>query len=183
MSHLGPPVLRDPQPTAFAALVRSITFQQLAGRAAAAIHARLLARLGGTADPGLALALGEEAYREAGLSSAKTASIRDLAGKVLAGEVRLESLDGMDDEEVIAELIKVRGVGRWTAEMFLIFQLRRPDVWPAGDLGVRRGLGIIQALDRPPKPAEMSALGDPYRPWRSIAAWYCWRATEVLVPD
>jgi DNA-3-methyladenine glycosylase II len=118
--------------------------------------------------------------RAAGLSGAKVASLRDLSAKVLDGTVVLEPrrLARLGDDDIVARLSSVRGIGRWTAEMFLIFQLRRLDVWPTGDLGVRRGYGL--AWDVPmPTPKQLEALGEPFHPYRSIVAWYCWRAAEL----
>jgi DNA-3-methyladenine glycosylase II len=169
-----------PTETHFGTLVRAITFQQLAGPAARAIHGRLIAALDGDISPERLLALPEEALRGAGLSGAKTASLRDLAAKVLDGTVVLESrrLAHLSDDEIVTQLSSVRGIGRWTAEMFLIFQLRRLDVWPTGDLGVRRGYGL--AWDVPmPTPKQLDALGERFRPYRSVVAWYCWRAAEL----
>lgn len=164
----------------FAALVRSITYQQLAGRAAATIHGRLVAALEGAVEPAALLSLGDDQLRSAGLSANKTAALRDLASKVLDGTVELEPrrLAREPDEEVIARLTSVRGIGEWTAHMFLLFQLRRLDVWPTGDLGVRRGFGLAWSI---PMPAakEMAALADHLRPYRSVVAWYCWRACEL----
>ncbi len=183
MQALGPPRLRPPLEGPFADLVRAITFQQLAGRAAAAIHARLVARLpGGVTAPGI-LGLPVEALRASGLSAAKVAAIRDLAARVMEGALRLESLVCLPDEEVVASLVQVRGIGRWTAEMFLIFSLRRLDVWPVGDQGVRRGYATIHGLASPPRPGELLELGEQYRPYRTVAAWYCWRAVETLLPE
>ncbi|HUZ88490.1 MAG TPA: hypothetical protein VMU49_01535 [Candidatus Acidoferrales bacterium] len=179
MARIGPPLIRPAQAGYFEALVRSITFQQLAGRAASAIHARFVAELPGGVDPESVLALPEERFRAAGLSGAKTASIRDLATRFQDGTVPATGLEAHSDTDLVERLSSVRGVGRWTAEMFLIFQLRRPDVWPVGDLGVRRGYGLIHGRAEPPTVAEMASLGEPYRPWRTLAAWYCWRATEV----
>jgi DNA-3-methyladenine glycosylase II len=179
----GPPTIRPPQENGFAALVRAITFQQLAGRAASAIHGRFLAAMPDGLTPEAVLALPEPAFRAAGLSGAKTASIRDLAAKVADGTVPLGDLDPLGDEEIIERLSRVRGIGRWTAEMFLMFQLRRPDVWPVDDLGVRKGYALIHRLGDPPKPRELEQLGDAYRPYRTVAAWYCWRAAETIVPD
>ncbi len=176
----GPPRLREPHGTHFEALVRSILYQQLAGSAAAAIHGRLVAAVDGEVVPERILALPPETLRGVGLSANKAASISDLAAKVLDGTVVLDprGLAGESDDEVVARLCAVRGIGRWTAEMFLLFQLRRLDVWPTGDLGVRRGYGL--AYDIPmPTPKQLEALGDPLRPYRSIAAWYCWRACEI----
>ncbi len=174
------PVLRAPHDTHFEALVRSILYQQLAGKAAAAIHGRLIAAVDGVVEPERIIALPADTMRAAGLSGNKAASIHDLAAKVLDGTVVLDSrkLARESDEEVITRLSSVRGIGQWTAEMFLMFQLRRLDVWPVGDLGVRRGYGLAHDVPMP-SPKELEALGEPYRPYRSIAAWYCWRATEV----
>jgi DNA-3-methyladenine glycosylase II len=183
IAAVGPPELRPPLESPFASLVRSITFQQLAGRAAAAIHGRFVAALAGGVTPEGVLALPEPAFRAAGLSGAKTASIRDLAAKVVDGTVPLDELDALSDDVIVERLSRVRGIGRWTAEMFLIFHLRRPDVWPVDDLGVRKGYGLMHGLLVTPKPRELLALGEPYRPYRSTAAWYCWRAAETVVPS
>jgi len=180
---VGPPVLREPQPDAFAALVRSIVFQQLAGRAASAIHQRFLAMLPNGLSPQNVLTLPPEVLREAGLSGAKAASILDLATKVGDGTVPLEDAEALADEELITRLATVRGIGRWTAEMFLIFHVRRPDVWPVDDLGVRKGYAKAHGLDLLPPPKALMALGDPYRPWRTVAAWYCWRAVDTVLPE
>lgn len=177
---VGPPRFRPPHDTHFEALVRTVVYQQLAGRAAAAIHGRLVAALGNAVTPESLLALEPEALRAAGLSGSKAATLTDLASKVLDDTVVLEPrrLGRESDEEVIERLSTVRGIGRWTAQMFLMFQLRRLDVWPTGDLGVRRGFGL--AWDMPmPSPKELEALGDSFAPYRSVAAWYCWRACEV----
>ena len=176
----GLPRLRARQGTHFEALVRSIVFQQLAGSAASAIHGRLVALLDDAVEPESVLALSAEAMRGVGLSGNKAASIRDLASKVVDGTVVLDArgVARESDEEVIERLSTVRGIGRWTAEMFLLFQLRRLDVWPTGDLGVRRGYGLAHGVPMP-SPKELGPLGDVYRPYRSVAAWYCWRACEV----
>jgi DNA-3-methyladenine glycosylase II len=175
-------MLRPPLEGYFAALVRAIAFQQLAGRAAAAIHGRFLENFGNGLTPEAVLALPEPAFRSAGLSGAKTASIRDLAAKTLDGTVPLAGLEGYSDDEIVERLSRVRGIGRWTAEMFLIFQLRRLDVWPVDDFGVRKGYAIAHGLTSLPKPKELAALGDLYRPYRTIAAWYCWRANDTVLP-
>jgi DNA-3-methyladenine glycosylase II len=180
LDAVGPPRFRKPLDTHFAALVRSVTYQQLAGPAAAAIHGRLLAALGGDLTPEGMLALSSEALRAAGLSGNKAASLRDLSTKVLDGTVVLDSrgLSREGDEEVITRLSSVRGIGRWSAEMFLMFQLRRLDVWPTGDLGVRRGYGLAWGIPMP-TPRQLEPLGDPFRPYRTVVAWYCWRASEL----
>jgi DNA-3-methyladenine glycosylase II len=160
--------------------VRAITHQQLAGAAARTIHGRLVAALDGQVTPQQLLGLSTEAMRAAGLSANKTASLRDLAEKVLDGTVVLEEkgLARESDEEVISRLTSVRGIGRWTAEVFLMFQLRRLDVWPVGDLGVRKGFGLAWQIPTP-APKQLLVLGEPYRPYRSVVAWYCWRAIDL----
>ena len=167
----------------FGELVRAICFQQLAGAAARTIHGRLLALFDGAdPDPARLLALPVESLRGAGLSASKAASVRDLAEKVVAGDVELDRMGRLADEQVVAELTLVRGIGRWTAEMFLMFQLGRLDVWPVGDLGVRKGFGVLHGALEPPSALELEDLGDPLRPYRSVAAWYCWRALETTLP-
>ena len=176
----GPPQFRRPQDSHFAALVRAITYQQLAGAAAAAIHGRLITALGNEVEPDRLLALPDEALRGAGLSANKAASLRDLAAKVLDGTVVLSPrlVARVPDEEVVARLSSVRGIGTWTAQMFLMFQLRRLDVWPTADLGVRRGYGLAWKVPMPTA-RQLEPLGDPFRPYRSVVAWYCWRAVEL----
>ena len=178
---LGPADLRRGRPrrTHFAELARAICYQQLAGPAARAIHGRLEAALGGTPTPEGVLALPPESLRAVGLSANKTASIRDLAEKVESGEVELDRVARLSDDEIVRELMLVRGIGRWTAEMFLMFQLGRLDVWPVDDLGVRKGYAILFDLPVPPAPKVLEPLGDPLRPYRSLAAWYCWRASDT----
>lgn len=166
---------------AFAALARAIVFQQLAGRAAAAIHARFVALYAGRPTPAAVAATPLEALRGAGLSAAKAASIKDLAAAVLEGRVPLRRLAALADDEVVARLTTVRGIGPWTAHMFLIFTLTRPDVWPVTDLGVRAGFARLHALEALPSPAALDAAGEAYRPYRSIAAWYCWRVMDAGV--
>jgi DNA-3-methyladenine glycosylase II len=176
----GLPRLGRRTETHLGALVRAIVYQQLAGRAAAAIHGRLLAALGGDPRPEALLALSDEQMRAVGLSRNKMASLRDLAAKVLDGTVVLSprGLARESDDEIVARLSAVRGIGPWTAEMFLLFQLRRLDVWPVGDLGVRRGYGLAWQVPEPTA-KELKPLGEPFRPYRSVAAWYCWRAAEL----
>jgi DNA-3-methyladenine glycosylase II len=180
IADAGPPRMRPPQASHFEALVRAVVYQQLAGRAAAAIHGRLVAALDGDVQPHPLMALSDADLRAVGLSANKTATLRDLATKVLDGTVVLSSrgLAQETDEEVVTRLSSVRGIGRWTAEMFLMFQLRRLDVWPTGDLGVRRGFGLAWKIPMP-GPRDLEPLGEPFRPYRSIVAWYCWRAVEL----
>jgi DNA-3-methyladenine glycosylase II len=178
--------LRPEAESPFEALLSAIVFQQLAGAAARTIHGRVVTVLGGVVAPESVLAAKPEALRAAGLSANKLAAIIDLAAKFVDGTVPVHDLDGLSDDEIVERLVTVRGVGRWTAEMFLLFQLRRPDVWPVDDLGVRNGWGRIHDLSSPPTPKELAPLGDPLRPYRSTAAWYCWRAVApvpvVVVP-
>jgi DNA-3-methyladenine glycosylase II len=176
----GPIRIRPPHDSHFAALVRAITYQQLAGAAAAAIHGRLVTALDGVVEPAALLALPDDALRGAGLSANKMASLRDLAARVLDGTVVLDPrrLARESDDEVVTRLTTVRGIGEWTAQMFLIFQLRRLDVWPTGDLGVRRGYGLAWGIPTP-TPKELEGRGEELRPFRSVAAWYCWRAAEL----
>jgi DNA-3-methyladenine glycosylase II len=179
---VGPLKLRDPVDDSFAALVRSITYQQLAGAAAAAIHGRFLNLFGGTLSPAAVLALPELTMRSAGLSGSKTAAIMDLARKVEDGTLPLHDVEKRSDDELVERLVQVRGIGRWTAEMFLIFQLRRLDVWPVDDFAVRKGWAIAHKLKDLPSPRALQAEGDRFRPYRTIAAWYCWRATDTVLP-
>ncbi|GAC1656204.1 MAG: DNA-3-methyladenine glycosylase [Candidatus Dormibacteraceae bacterium] len=176
-------VLGRRQSDYFNALVRAIVYQQLAGKAAAAIHGRFLALFGGEPQPAAVLAAADEKMRGAGLSNAKLVAIRDLAGKASDGTVPLDRLDQLPDSEIISRLSAVRGIGRWTAEMFLIFQLGRPDVWPVDDLAIRRGYALIHRLPDWPKPKALDALGEIYRPYRTAAAWFCCRTSDVALPD
>jgi DNA-3-methyladenine glycosylase II len=180
VDETGLPRLGARTETHFGTLVRAIVYQQLAGAAAAAIHGRLIAAMNGDATPERLLSLSDETLRAVGLSRAKVASLRDLAAKVLDGTVVLEPrrLRALSDEDLTARLSSVRGIGKWTADMFLIFQLRRLDVWPTGDLGVRRGFGLAWGIPTPTA-KELEPRGDPFRPYRSVVAWYCWRAAEL----
>jgi 3-methyladenine DNA glycosylase/8-oxoguanine DNA glycosylase len=163
----------------FGALVRSITFQQLAGNAARAIHARVRATVPGNFTPAALLAVPDETLRAAGLSGNKLLALRDLSAKVIDGSVDLDK-SARPDDEIIASLVTVRGIGRWTAEMYLMFELRRLDVWPVDDLGVRQGYGVAWHLDPPPSAKELAPLGDRFRPYRSIVARYCWEAVALF---
>jgi len=169
---------RDPDGP-FGALVRAIVFQQLAGAAAQAIHGRVRAAVGELTPESLN-ATSDEALRAAGLSGAKLASLRDLSAKVLDGTVMLTRTSRRSDDELIARLTTVRGIGRWTAEMYLMFQLRRLDVWPVDDLGVRQGYGLAWGLDPAPTAKQLEPLGDRFRPYRSVVARYCWAAVPLL---
>ena len=166
----------------FAELARMICYQQLAGAAARTIHGRFEALFDGHPTPDAVLATPDTTLRGAGLSAAKAASIRDLAVRVDAGEVKLARMGRLPDDEVVRELTLVRGIGRWTAEMFLMFQLGRPDVWPVDDLGVRKGFSLIYGLPEMPRARDLDPLGESFRPYRSVVAWYCWRAVDTVVP-
>ncbi|MEM1056037.1 MAG: DNA-3-methyladenine glycosylase 2 family protein [Bacteroidota bacterium] len=162
------------------ALVRAITYQQLSTKAAGTIHGRVLDLLGEEPTPEAILAQTDETLRSCGLSRQKTAAVQDLAR--LAQDVIVPTrteLAAMPDEEVIQRLVTVRGVGVWTARMFLLFTLGRPDVWAPGDLGLREGLRVMLGAEERPTPKEFEVAGEPFRPWRSVASWYLWRATEL----
>ena len=176
----GLPSFPKPTETPFEAIVRAITYQQLAGGAARAIHGRLIGALDGEVTAARLAVLPDEALRAAGMSRNKAASLRELAAKVLDGTVKIEprQLARESDKDVAARLTSVRGIGKWTAEMFLMFQLRRLDIWPTGDLAVRRGYGLAWGVPTPTA-RELDALGEVYHPYRSVAAWYCWRAAEI----
>ena len=163
----------------FAALARAIVFQQLAGRAAQAILGRVIDAAGGHLSPETLSLTSDEALRAAGLSANKLASLRDLTGKVLDGTIDFGRLAPQSDDAIIERLTSVRGIGTWTAEMFLMFELRRLDVWPVDDLGVRQGYGLAWGIDPPPTPKPLLALGEPFRPYRSILARYCWEAVAL----
>lgn len=165
----------------FESLARNIIYQQLHGNAAAAIHQRLLNLFGsGRLAPQAVIETPEEVLRGAGLSTAKTLAIKDLAAKTLDGTVpTLLRLRRMDDEEIIERLTAVRGIGRWTVEMLLIFRLGRPDVLPTGDFAVRKGFMVVYGLPEQPRPKELEAYGEKWRPYRSVASWYLWRASEA----
>jgi DNA-3-methyladenine glycosylase II len=164
----------------FEALVQAIVYQQLAGAAARAIHGRLIAALPDGVEPEALLGLSDAELRTVGLSAAKVLSLRDLATKVLDGTVVVapRRLARLSDDEVIERLTTVRGIGPWSAHMFLIFQLRRLDVWPVGDFGIRHGYGLAWKIPTPTQ-RELEPLGDPFKPYRTVLAWYCWRAVEL----
>lgn len=164
----------------FASLTGSIVAQQVSGAAAATIHGRFAALFpGGVPDAASVGGLSDVALRGAGLSRAKVAAIRDLAAHVVAGTLPLDRVRVLPDEEVIRALVDVRGIGRWTAQMFLMFRLGRLDVWPVADLGVQKGVQAIRRLRSRPDPVAVERHGERWRPFRSVAAWYCWRAVEL----
>ncbi len=175
-----PPRVRPRQPSTFASLGRAIAHQQLSGRAAETIWGRVRALFrGAEPEAGALLGLRAQRLRGAGLSAAKVAALRDLAAHVVRGDLDPPGLARLPDPEVLLRLTRVRGIGPWSAQMHLMFALARPDVWPTGDLGVRKGVGLWKGLVEPPTPRALEALGEPYRPCRSVAAWYAWRALEI----
>jgi DNA-3-methyladenine glycosylase II len=166
---------------AYGALLRAIVGQQLSTKAARTIYLRVLDLFGGqTPTPEQLLEAREEDLRGAGLSGRKTEYIRDLASHVLAGELELDRLGELGDEEVIEEIVAVRGLGRWTAEMFLIFHLQRPDVLSGGDLGIRKAIQIEYGLEEMPPPARVIEIGEPWRPHRSLASLYLWESLAAV---
>lgn len=162
----------------FANLARSIAFQQLNGRAAQTIWGRVEVLVDGDVSAGRILSVSPERLREAGLSGSKVVSLLDLAEHVDDGRLRLERIGRLADVEVVERLTDVRGIGPWTAQMFLMFTLRRPDIWPTGDYGVRSGFGRAFRNGSMPTPRELEVEGERFAPFRSVAAWYCWRAAD-----
>jgi DNA-3-methyladenine glycosylase II len=179
IAEVGPYVVeyREPQ---FESLVRSIVYQQLNGKVASVIFARLKAAAGGeTVTPAGIMKLRPDRMRKLGLSAAKTLYIRELAKHTRRGTVVFEGLVDLDDEGVVAHLTQVKGIGVWTAHMFLMFALRRPDVLPTGDLAIRAAMKKAWGLEELPKPAEMEGIAAGWRPYASVACWYLWRSLDV----
>jgi DNA-3-methyladenine glycosylase II len=168
----------------FQALARTIIFQQLAGRAAAAIYMRFVALFPGKSfpTPDQVLACSDEDLRKAGLSRQKALYLRDLAEHVANKSLNFHRFARMSDDEIIAELTRVKGIGRWTAEIFLMFNLGRPDVLPLDDLGLRIAARKAYGLASLPSRRELEAMGERWRPYRSAAAWYLWQSTRIVLP-
>jgi DNA-3-methyladenine glycosylase II len=166
----------------YGALLRAIVGQQLSVSAARSIHGRLTNRYGGrTPSPAELLADDPDELRAAaGLSRAKVVFLRDLAERLESGALHLDDIEHVPDDEVTRRLVEVKGVGQWTADMFLLFHLGRPDVLPVGDLGIRRAAMIAYRLGKLPQPARLVTLARPWRPWRSVASWYLWASLRVL---
>ena len=164
----------------FCGLVEAIVSQQLSTRAAATIYGRLRALMpgDGVPTPAALLPLSDDALRGVGLSRQKTGYMRDLSRKILDGSVKTDALADMTDEEIIAELTKIKGIGRWTAEMILIFRLARPDVLPVGDLGIVKAIQRAYGLRKIPDVKRMQKIAEPWRPYRSVASWYLWASLE-----
>ena len=172
------------RPDRFHALVQAIIFQQLAGRAAQTIFDRFVNLVGGGSfpTPEKLLEASDEVMRSAGLSRGKMSYIRDLATHVNNRTLNFHRHSRMTDDEIIADLTKVRGIGRWTAEMFLMFNLHRPDVLPVDDLGVRNAVGRLYAMSEPPPPKELREFGERWRPYRTVASWYLWQSLNIVTP-
>jgi DNA-3-methyladenine glycosylase II len=166
---------------AYGALLRAIVGQQLSTKAARTIYLRVLDLFdGATPSPEQLLTAREEDLRAAGLSGRKTEYVRDLAAHVLGGELELDRLDQLGDEEVIEEIVAVRGLGRWTAEMFLLFHRERPDVLSGGDLGIRKAIQVEYDLAEMPPPTRVLEIGEPWRPYRSLASLYLWESLAAV---
>src|ERR1700726_1552886 len=181
IDRAGPYAIR-PRPERFHSLVQAIIFQQLAGPAAQTIFDRFVKAVGGKRfpTPALLLAASDEVLRGAGLSRGKMSYIRDLATHVNNRTLNFHRPSRMTDDEIIADLTRVRGIGRWTAEMFLMFNLHRPDVLPVDDLGVRNAVARVYAMSSPPPPKELREFGERWRPYRSVAAWYLWQSMRIV---
>ena len=163
----------------FSALVRAITFQQLSTKAATTIYNRMAALMpAGVPTPAGFAALSDDELRAAGMSRQKTAYLRDLCEKVVSKKIDLDTLESLSDDEVIAALVTIKGIGRWSAEMFLIFRLLRPDVLPVGDLGIVTAVQKAYRLRKKPTADRLRRMGEAWRPYRSIASWYLWRSLD-----
>ena len=181
IDRIGPCRL-EPHPDRFGALVRSIISQQISSKAAASINRRLVAMGGEPHQPTRLIELGEASLRTVGLSRAKARYVLNLAEAVASGQVPLDEFDDSWDDQAITEaLTAVKGIGVWTAEMFLIFALNRPDILPASDLGVRVALRDRHGLAELPRPRDCHALAEPWRPYRTIASWYIWKGTDTPI--
>ena len=168
-----------PKGDEYGALLRAIVGQQLSVKAAGTIYGRVLEIFGGQVPTARQLLDAEEAdLREAGLSGRKVEYLKDLAAKVLSGELELHRFAEMADEDIVAELVAVRGLGLWTAQMFLMFHLERPDVLPVGDLGIRNAVRDAYGLSAPPGPAELEQIAEPWRPYRTLACLYLWESLD-----
>ena len=174
--------LRD-QGSHFDAIARSIVFQQLSGKAAGTIHSRFEGLYGGRSPlPSELTATTDERLRAAGLSRGKAAYLKDLAARAVSGELPVETLHELSDEEIILALTRVKGIGRWTAQMFLMFRLGRPDVLPDLDLGIQKGIQKAYRLRKLPSPERVKKIGAKWAPYRTIASWYLWRLLDAPTP-
>lgn len=184
IERVGPYRLRPrAEGTHFDAVARAVVYQQLSGKAAGTIYGRLLARYGGRPPaPEELLRTPDEALRAVGLSRQKLGYLKDLAGRAVSGEIDFERLHELDDAAIVAALTRVKGVGVWTAQMFLMFRLGRPDVLPTLDLGIQNAVKRAYRLRARPTPAKIEAIGRRWSPWRTVACWYLWRSLDVGTP-
>jgi len=172
-------LVRSRREDPFIAAIEAIVWQQLSTKAAATIYARFLALFpGGPPTPAAVLAAPEAALRGEGLSRAKVSYLRDLSARVLDGTVPIHDLDHLPDAEIVTILTTVKGIGRWSAEMFLMFRLHRPDVLPVGDLGIVNAIRRAYNLRKPPTPDRIRRIGDAWKPYRSVACWYLWQSLD-----
>lgn len=177
--HRGRSLLDAPVVDPFSALVRTITAQQISTKAAATIHGRLVALMpGGVATPDALQSITDEQLRTAGLSRQKCVYLRDLGEKVASGLLPVHTLADLPDDDVVEAIVKVKGLGRWSAEMFLMFRLRRPDVLPVDDLGIVTAIQRLYGLRKRPKPDRIRKIAESWRPYRTVACWYLWRSLE-----
>lgn len=179
VQRFGPCELPPRRASACASLTRTIISQQLGTGAARTIHGRFQAACGGRVTPDAVLSLPEATARAAGLSGAKWSAIQAVAEALRSGALSPRRLARLDDEAARAELTAIRGLGPWSADIYLLFHLRRPDVWPVGDLGVRKGYALAWGLDETPTARELETLGERLAPHRSVVAWYCWRVLDA----
>ncbi|HET9361488.1 MAG TPA: DNA-3-methyladenine glycosylase [Vicinamibacterales bacterium] len=163
----------------FRALIHAIIAQQLSTKAAATIEARFAAMFDGSPTPAAIARVSDEQFRSVGLSPQKLRYVRDLCVHLLDGSLDLDSLEHLTDEDVVAALTSVKGIGRWTAEMFLMFRLHRPDVLPVGDLGIVKAVKQAYRLRSRPTPARITKIGEMWRPYRSVACWYLWASLDA----
>jgi len=178
IGRIGPYRIEYREPR-FETLVRSVVYQQLSGKVARVIFDRLAGAAGdGEMTPASILRLTPQRMRKLGLSQQKTSYIRDLAAKARDRQVDFDALPAMPDDAIIESLTRVKGIGVWTVQMFLIFALRRPDVMPSADLGIRKAVHLAYGLAEMPRPAEVDRLSLPWRPFCSVASWYLWRSLE-----
>jgi DNA-3-methyladenine glycosylase II len=172
-------ILDGPAMDPFSALVRTITSQQLSTKAAATIHRRILELMpAGVATPEALERISDDQLRAAGLSRQKIAYVRDLARHAVSGDLPLHTLNALSDDDVIAAITRVKGLGQWSAEMFLMFRLRRADVLPVDDLGIVTAVQRLYGLRKRPKPDRLRKIAEPWRPYRTVACWYLWRSLE-----
>ena len=178
VERVGPLRLRRQTCTPFESLARAIVYQQLSGKAAATIYGRVAALCGGAPSPETLASASDASLRGAGLSGQKLSYLRDLTARVARRELDLDGIARHRDDAIVEQLVAVKGIGRWSAEMFLIFRLNRPDVLPVGDLGVRKAVQRAYGLRKLPDPERVTKIAEAWRPWRTAATWYLWRSLD-----